>query len=173
MFALFAVYFLLAVAFRSYIQPVIIMTAIPCGYIGAVIGHLVLGIDMSLYSILGIVAASGVVINDNLVLMDYINKLREEGVSAIRAVEQAAEDRFRPIFLTSFTTFIGLVPLMSETSVQAQFMIPTVVSLAFGVLFATVVTLMLVPMMYLSLVQAQQALASLWENRSGRVVVQP
>lgn len=149
LFALFAIYFLLAVCFRSYLQPLIIMLAIPCGYLGSVIGHLVLGLDMSLYSILGIVATAGVVVNDNLVLMDYINKLREQGESALRAVERAAEDRFRPIFLTSLTTFVGLVPLMSETSVQAQFMIPTVVSLAFGVLFATLVTLFVTPAIYL------------------------
>lgn len=149
LFALFAIYFLLAVAFRSYLQPLIIMLAIPCGYLGAVVGHLLLGIDMSLYSILGIVATAGVVVNDNLVLMDYINRLRDEGESALRAVERAAEDRFRPILLTSLTTFVGLLPLMAETSVQAQFMIPTVVSLAFGVLFATGVTLFVTPLVYL------------------------
>lgn len=149
LFALFGIYFLLAVAFRSYLQPLIVMTAIPCGFLGAVVGHLLLGMSLSLYSILGIVAAAGVVVNDNLVLMDYINRLREQGETAIRAVERAAEDRFRPIFLTSFTTFIGLLPLMSETSVQAQFMIPTVVSLAFGVLFASLVTLIVVPVIYL------------------------
>jgi len=151
MFAMFAIYFLLAVAFRSYSQPLIIMTAIPFGYMGAIVGHLLLGIDLSMYSILGIVAAAGVVINDNLVLMDFINKLREKGQSAIKAVEIAAEERFRPIFLTSVTTFVGLLPLMAETSVQAQFLIPTVVSLAFGVLFASTVTLLLVPILYLML----------------------
>ena len=151
LFAMFGIFFLLAVAFRSYSQPLIIMTAIPFGYMGAVVGHLLLGIDLSMYSILGIVAAAGVVINDNLVLMDYINKLRDQGHNALRAVEIAAEERFRPIFLTSFTTFVGLLPLMAETSVQAQFLIPTVVSLAFGVLFATAVTLLLVPILYLLL----------------------
>ncbi|MDG2174516.1 MAG: efflux RND transporter permease subunit [Gammaproteobacteria bacterium] len=146
----------LAVAFRSYSQPLIIMTAIPFGYMGAIVGHLILGIDLSMYSILGIVAAAGVVINDNLVLMDYINKLREKGSSAIKAVEIAAEERFRPIFLTSVTTFVGLLPLMPETSVQAQFLIPTVVSLAFGVLFASTVTLLLVPVLYLMLNDFQE-----------------
>jgi len=139
------------VAFRSYSQPLIIMTAIPFGYMGAIVGHLLLGIDLSMFSILGIVATAGVVINDNLVLMDYINKLRDQGYSAIKAVEKAAEERFRPIFLTSFTTFVGLLPLMAETSMQAQFLIPTVVSLAFGVLFASTVTLLLVPILYLML----------------------
>jgi multidrug efflux pump subunit AcrB len=164
MFAMLGVYFLLAVAFRSYVQPLLIMVTIPCGYLGAVVGHLLLGLDMSLYSILGIVAAAGVVVNDNLVLMDYINKLRGEGLSALVAVEKAAEDRFRPIFLTSLTTFVGLVPLMSETSIQAQFMIPTVVSLAFGVLFATLVTLLLVPVLYLQLVEFQDWLKGLWQR---------
>ena len=151
MFAMLAIFFLLAVAFRSYSQPLIIMTAIPFGYMGAIVGHLLLGIDLSMFSILGIVAAAGVVINYNLVLMDYINKLRDQGYSAIKAVEKAAEERFRPIFLTSFTTFVGLLPLMAETSMQAQYLIPTVVSLAFGVLFASTVTLLLVPILYLML----------------------
>ena len=127
----------------------------------AAVGQLVLGIDLSLYSILGIVAAAGVVVNDNLVLMDYINKLRDQGLSAIKAVEQAAEDRFLPIFLTSLTTFVGLVPLMSETSVQAQFMIPTVVSLAFGVIFASLFTLLIVPVQYLLMTRSQDFIARL------------
>lgn len=165
MFALFAIFFLLAVAFRSYTQPLIIMTAIPFGYMGAVVGHLMLGLDMSMYSILGIVAAAGVVINDNLVLMDYINKLRGKGYTAIKAVEVAAEERFRPIFLTSFTTFVGLLPLMAETSVQAQFLIPTVVSLAFGVLFASTVTLLLVPVLYLMLDDCQEWLGRLFHSK--------
>jgi multidrug efflux pump subunit AcrB len=160
MFAMLAIFFLLAVAFRSYSQPLIIMTAIPFGYLGAIVGHLLLGLDLSMYSILGIVAAAGVVINDNLVLMDYINKLRDQGYTAIKAVEKAAEERFRPIFLTSFTTFVGLLPLMAETSVQAQFLIPTVVSLAFGVLFASTVTLLLVPILYLMLADFQE-----WASR--------
>ena len=116
---------------------------------GALLGHFLLGMDFSLYSIMGIVAAAGVVVNDNLVLMDYINRLRGRGERALRAVEIAAENRFRPIFLTSFTTFIGLTPMMAETSLQAQFIIPTVVSLAFGVLFSTIATLFLVPIVYL------------------------
>ena len=167
MFALLAIFFLLAVAFRSYSQPLIIMTAIPFGYMGAIVGHLLLGLDLSMYSILGIVAAAGVVINDNLVLMDYINKMRDQGHTAIKAVEKAAEERFRPIFLTSFTTFVGLLPLMAETSVQAQFLIPTVVSLAFGVLFASTVTLLLVPILYLMLADFQAwAGRTLHRNRS-------
>ncbi len=148
-FALIAIYILLAVAFNSYSQPFIILTALPFAYMGAALGHFFLGMDFSLYSILGIVAAAGVVVNDNLVLLDYINTLRKKGESALRAVEIAAEERFRPIFLTSFTTFIGLMPMMAETSLQAQFLIPTVVSLAFGVLYSTIATLFLVPIVYL------------------------
>lgn len=147
--ALIAIYILLAVAFNSYSQPFIILTALPFAYMGAVVGHFILGMNLSLYSIMGIVAAAGVVVNDNLVLLDYINRLRKKGETALRAVEIAAEERFRPIFLTSFTTFIGLLPMMSETSLQAQFLIPTVVSLAFGVLYSTMATLFLVPIVYL------------------------
>ncbi|MBT6032891.1 MAG: efflux RND transporter permease subunit, partial [Kordiimonadaceae bacterium] len=147
--ALIAIYILLAVAFNSYSQPFIILTALPFAYMGAVLGHFFLGMDLSLYSVMGIVAAAGVVVNDNLVLLDYINNLRKKGESALRAVEIAAVERFRPIFLTSFTTFIGLAPMMSETSLQAQFLIPTVVALAFGVLFSTIATLFLVPIVYI------------------------
>lgn len=147
--ALIAIYILLAVAFNSYSQPFIILTALPFAYMGAVLGHFFLGMDFSLYSILGIVAAAGVVVNDNLVLLDYINSIRAKGETALRAVEIAARERFRPIFLTSFTTFIGLAPMMTETSLQAQFLIPTVVALAFGVLYSTIATLFLVPIVYL------------------------
>ena len=145
------IYVLFAIAFRSYFKPFIIMTALPFGLMGAVLGHFFLGMNLSIYSIMGILAAFGVVINDNLVLVDYICQLREKGYKVMQAVEIAAEERFRPIFLTSFTTFIGLIPLMLETSVQAQFLIPTVVSLAFGVLFATTVTLVLVPTLYVGM----------------------
>ena len=148
-FGLFIIYVLFAIAFRSYFKPFIIFTALPFGYMGAVLGHLFMGMDISIFSIMGIAAAMGVVINDNLVLVDYICGLRNKGYDVIQAIEISAEERFRPIFLTSFTTFIGLLPLMMETSVQAQFLIPTVVSLAFGVLFATGVTLILVPVLYI------------------------
>ena len=164
-FGLLVIYFLFAVAFKSYFKPFVIFTALPFGYMGAILGHLILGMDVSIYSILGIAAAMGVVINDNLVLMDYICRLRDQGYDVIKAIEVAAEERFRPIFLTSFTTFIGLVPLMLETSVQAQFLIPTVVSLAFGVLFATAVTLILVPVLYILMSTARDKIYNLfgWE----------
>lgn len=144
-----AMFALLAIAFRSYGQPLIVLTAIPFGFTGAIIGHLVMGMDLAMFSFLGIVACAGVVVNDNLVLMDRINSLRsDEGLSVKEALRVAGKERFRPIILTSLTTFIGLVPIMSETSIQAQFLIPMVVSLAFGVAFATTVTLLLVPCLY-------------------------
>lgn len=144
-----AMFALLAIAFRSYGQPLIVLTAIPFGFTGAIIGHLVMGMDLAMFSFLGIVACAGVVVNDNLVLMDRINSLRsDEGLGVKEALRLAGKERFRPIILTSLTTFIGLVPIMSETSIQAQFLIPMVVSLAFGVAFATTVTLLLVPCLY-------------------------
>jgi multidrug efflux pump subunit AcrB len=164
--ALIAIYILLAVAFNSYSQPFIILTALPFAYMGAVLGHFFLDMDFSLYSIMGIVAAAGVVVNDNLVLLDYINRLRRRGETALRAVEIAAKDRFRPIFLTSFTTFIGLAPMMSETSLQAQFLIPTVVSLAFGVLFSTIATLFLVPIVYLYMNDLRKNILGLFKGTS-------
>lgn len=146
--ALVAIYGLMAVAFRSYWQPFLILTAIPFGFMGAVIGHIIMGREVSMMSMLGFFACAGVVVNDNLVLLDRINQLRKQGLEVLEAVVQAGRDRFRPIILTSITTFIGLVPIMAETSTQARFLIPMVISLSFGVLFATVVTLILVPGMY-------------------------
>jgi multidrug efflux pump subunit AcrB len=137
------------VAFRSYWQPLIIMTAIPFGYLGAVLGHLAYDMPMTLFSYFGIGAASGVVINDNLVLMDRIATLRERGLSAVDAVLQAGVTRFRPILLTSVTTFIGLLPAMTDASIEAQFLQPTTIALAWGVATATFVTLLLTPALYL------------------------
>jgi len=147
--AMMIIYALMAVAFRSYWQPLLVLTAVPFGLMGAIFGHMILGWQVSLFSIMGITACAGVVVNDNLVLIDRINRLREEGQALVDALLQAGVDRFRPIILTSLTTFVGLLPIMSETSVQAQFLIPMVTSLAFGVLFATGVTLLLVPALYL------------------------
>ena len=146
--SLFTIYALLAIAFRSYSQPLLILTAVPFGFLGAILGHLLMGYDISIMSMLGFLAAAGVVVNDNLVLMDRINQLRAQGLAVMDAVVQAGRDRFRPIILTSITTFIGLLPIMFERSIQAQFLIPMVVSLAFGVLCATFVTLLLVPNLY-------------------------
>ncbi|MEM6543724.1 MAG: efflux RND transporter permease subunit [Pseudomonadota bacterium] len=142
------IYGLMAVAFRSYWQPLLVLTAVPFGIMGAILGHLMLGLSVSMVSLLGVIACSGVVVNDNLVLIDRINQLRNQGRPLREALLTGGVDRFRPIILTSLTTFVGLLPIMSETSSQAQFLVPMVVSLAFGVLFATAVTLVLVPVLY-------------------------
>ena len=151
--AMLVIYALMAIPFRSYWQPLLVLTAVPFGIMGAIFGHLILNWTVSMLSLLGVIAAAGVVVNDNLVLIDRINQLRASGHAIMEALLQAGEDRFRPIILTSITTFIGLLPIMSETSFQAQFLIPMVISLAFGVLFATGVTLVLVPCLYLFGVQ--------------------
>jgi multidrug efflux pump subunit AcrB len=142
------IYALMTLPFRSFWQPFIIMTAVPFGYIGAVVGHAVFDKEISMFSLLGITAAIGVVVNDNLVLIDRINELREQGANIRRAAVQGAVDRFRPIILTSLTTFIGLLPMMFEKSTQALFLVPMVISLAFGVALASFVTLILVPSLY-------------------------
>jgi len=146
--ALVAIYILMAIPFQSYTQPLMVMSAIPFGLIGALIGHMILGLEISLLSLCGMIAVAGVVVNDNLVLVDSINRLRAEGVKLTDAIRDAGAERFRPIILTSLTTFAGLTPLMLERSVQAQFLIPMAVSLAFGVMFATMVTLVLIPVSY-------------------------
>ncbi len=147
--AMLVIFGLMAIAFKSYWQPFLVLTAIPFGIMGAIFGHALLDWEVSIFSMMGVIACAGVVVNDNLVLIDRINHLREQGYELWDALLQGAEDRFRPIILTSLTTFVGLLPIMSETSVQAQFLIPMVTSLAFGVLFATGVTLVLVPALYL------------------------
>jgi multidrug efflux pump subunit AcrB len=148
--ALLGMFALLAVAFKSYIQPFIILTAIPFGIFGAILGHLVLGYDLSLMSMMGVVALAGVVVNDSLVLVSAVNDFRrDEGLSISDAVTAGGVRRFRPILLTSLTTFLGLTPMILETSVGARFLIPMAISLGFGVLFATFITLLLVPSLYL------------------------
>jgi multidrug efflux pump subunit AcrB len=146
--ALFAMYTLLAVAFRSYFEPILIMIAIPFAFIGAIFGHFLLDTTMAIFSYFGIAAAAGVVVNDNLVLMDYSNKLRDKGMSQLEAVVEAGVIRFRPILLTSVTTIVGLTPMMLERSIQAKFLQPVVLALASGVFIAFFVTLLLVPSMY-------------------------
>ena len=143
--ALLLVYILLAIPFKSYIQPLVVMSAIPFGIIGAVIGHLLLGMNFTILSMIGIVALSGVVVNDSLVLVDFINRYHKKGKSIKEAAIESGQARFRPILLTSITTFVGLIPLLLEKSLQAQFLIPMAVSLGFGVLFSTFITLILVP----------------------------
>ena len=148
--SLLVIYALMAIAFKSYGQPLLVMSAIPFGFMGAVLGHLLMGREISMLSMLGFLACAGVVVNDNLVLIDRINQLRKQGCEVAVAVARAGHDRFRAIVLTSVTTFVGLVPIMAETSVQARFLIPMVISLAFGVLLASAVTLILVPNLYLA-----------------------
>jgi multidrug efflux pump subunit AcrB len=151
MLALMAIYALLAVAFRSYSQPLLIMAAIPFGMVGAILGHLIMGFDLTILSMFGIVALSGVVVNDSLLLIDRINSNRREGADLLQAVVDGATRRFRPILLTSLTTFFGLAPIILEKSMQAQFLIPMAISLGFGILFATGITLLLIPVLYLAL----------------------
>ncbi len=146
--ALFAMFALMAVAFRSYVQPIIVMAAIPFGIVGAVLGHSLMGYAVSMLSMFGMVALSGVVVNDSLLLVTSINEMRASGMSINDAIVAGGMRRFRPIILTSLTTFLGLAPMVLETSVQARFLIPMALSLGFGVLFATVITLVIVPALY-------------------------
>lgn len=152
MLALFLIYALMAIPLRSYAQPLIIMSVIPFGVIGALFGHWLLGIPVSMMSYFGIIALAGVVVNDSLILVDFINRERAREVPLGQAVQDGARQRFRPILLTSLTTFLGLAPItIFEKSLQAQIMIPMAASLAFGIVFATVITLVLIPSLYLIL----------------------
>lgn len=149
--ALIAIYLLLAIPFESYIKPIIIMIAIPFGIIGAYLGHIILGYQLSLISYMGIVALAGVVINDTLVMMDYANRQKALGKNPFEAIILAGTRRFRPIMLTTLTTFFGLAPMIFETSIQARFLIPMAISLGFGILFATFITLIIMPALYMIL----------------------
>lgn len=149
--ALFCIYALLAIPFRSFTQPFIVMSAIPFGMIGAVLGHVIMGHNLSLLSFFGVVGLAGVVVNDSLVLIDATNRIRSQGTGAHDAITRAAALRFRAIILTSLTTFAGLTPILLERSLQAQFLIPMAISLGFGVLFGTGITLLLVPSLYMIL----------------------
>ena len=151
MFALLVVFVLMAIPLSSYIQPLIVMSVIPFGIVGAIIGHILMGANISIMSMCGIVALSGVVVNDSLVLVDYVNRNRIRGKSIVEAAWEAGAARFRPIVLTSLTTFAGLSPMLFETDLQAKFLIPMAISLGFGILFATFITLILVPCVYLLL----------------------
>jgi multidrug efflux pump subunit AcrB len=156
--ALIVIYAMLAVAFGSYVQPVIVMAAIPFGLVGSTLGHLIMRYDLSLMSLMGMVALSGVVVNDSLVLIHATNENRQRGRSALESITAAGVRRFRPILLTSLTTFCGLAPMIFETSVQAQFLIPMAISLGFGILFVTFIALLLVPCLYLIVEDAKQLL---------------
>ncbi len=160
---LFMIYALLAIPFRSYLQPFLVMTAIPFGFIGAILGHAIMGLEISIMSFLGFVALTGVVVNDNLVLVDFINRRRREGAGLMEAVSSAGVARFRPILLTSLTTCASLTPFLLERSVQAMFLVPMAVSLAFGVLFATSISLLLVPSGYLILEDMRRVVGRCWD----------
>ena len=155
---LIALYALLAIPFRSYLQPLLVLAAIPFGIIGAVAGHLIMGFGLSVVSLMGMLALSGVVINDALVLIDYANRRRREGLGAREAIVAAATRRLRPIMMTTLTTFLGLAPMIFETSRQARFIIPMAISLGFGMLFATFILLLLVPCLYLMLERLRERL---------------
>jgi multidrug efflux pump subunit AcrB len=147
--ALVLIYALLAVAFGSYVQPLIVLSAIPFGLVGAIAGHILLGFDLSLISIMGVIALSGVVVNDSIIMIDYANKMRDR-MPVFEAIREAGLRRFRPILLTTVTTFGGLTPIIMEKSLQAQYLIPMAISLGFGIIFATAIILVLVPCLYLS-----------------------
>ena len=146
--ALAGIYVLLAVPLKSYVQPLAIMAVIPFGLVGAILGHGIVGVTLSALSLLGFFAVAGVVVNDSLILVHHINRRVAEGLDTVSAAIDAGRTRFRPVLLTSLTTFFGLVPIVLERSMQAQMVIPMAVSLAFGILFATVITLFLVPCLY-------------------------
>ncbi len=167
LFLLFVIYAMLAIPFKSYLQPAIVMSVIPFGLMGAVLGHMVMGMPLSIMSIFGMLALSGVVVNDSLVMVDYINRRSKTKNEIIDAVRSAGSARFRPILLTSLTTFAGLIPLLFEKSTQAQFLIPMAVSLGFGILFATLITLFLVPINYLVLEDIKDVIRWMWNFQPG------
>ena len=167
--AMLAIYALLAIPFGSYSKPLIIMAAIPFGIIGAVLGHVVLGLQMAIMSLFGVIGLSGVVVNDSLVMIDFIDERRRGGMSGREAIIEGAKARFRPIFLTSVTTFLGVAPLVFETSIQAQFLIPMAASLGFGILFATGVLMMIVP----ALAMVHHRVVEGWRVRTGAPLGDP
>ncbi len=165
--ALFIIFALLALVFRSYVQPIVVMSAIPLGLIGAVAGHLIMGISLGLLSIFGIIGLAGVVINNSLVMIDLYNEYLEDGQDVRSAVIQGTKDRFRPILLTSLTTFLGVFPLIMETSLQAQFLIPLAVSIGFGVLFGTVIIILSVPAIFMAQARLFEAIGKLVGRGAG------
>jgi len=173
LFSLVIIYGLLAIPLRSYLQPLVIMSVIPFGAVGAITGHYVLGEQLMFFSALGIVALSGVVVNASLVLVDYANRQRREGLDIVEAILVATSVRFRPIVLTSVTTFVGLIPLMSTSTPATAPFLPMAISLAWGVLFATVITLLLVPCLYLMVEDFLQMLPKIrnWLTGSKDTVV--
>ncbi len=166
--AVFVIYALLAVAFRRYLQPLIVLVAIPFGIVGAVLGHMLLGYDLSLISLMGVIALSGVVVNDSLIMIDYANRRRGDR-PAFEAILEAGVRRFRPILLTTATTFLGLGPIILERSLQAQYIVPMAISLGFGILFATFIILLLVPCLYLILEDLLEVAGAKRAERSAKL----
>ena len=165
LFALVGMYVLMAIPLRSYVQPLIIMSVIPFGIVGAVIGHILMKTELSIMSMCGIVALAGVVVNDSLVLVDYVNRHRSVSGKVIESALRAGGVRFRAILLTSLTTFAGLMPMLLETDMQARFLVPMAISLGFGILFATTITLILVPSVYVILEDARGGLRWLFGKK--------
>jgi multidrug efflux pump subunit AcrB len=165
---LFVIYSLLAIPFRSYVQPFVVMSVIPFGLACSILGHIIMGLPISMMSIFGMLALSGVIVNDSLVLVDYINRKRGDGESIFLSIRTAGVARFRAIMLTSMTTFAGLLPMMFEKSTQAQFLVPMAVSLGWGVMLGTFVTLLLVPINYLILEDIRRFIGNYWNWQLGR-----
>jgi multidrug efflux pump subunit AcrB len=163
--ALLTIYVLLAIPFKSYTQPLIIMTCIPFGIVGAVIAHVILGYPLSMISLMGIVALAGVVVNDSLVLVDYANNEVKRGCEMRDSIVNAGVRRFRPVLLPTLTTFLGLAPMIFESSRQARFLIPMAISLGFGILFATFITLFLVPSLYVVIEDMHKAWDTLYGGK--------
>jgi len=153
------IYAMLAIPFQSYVLPLVVIISIPFGIIGAIFGHLIMGYGLSILSLLGIVALSGIVVNDSLVLINHANQLRTQHPekTALNIIKTASIQRFRPIILTTMTTFFGLMPMILETSRQAKILIPMAISIGFGILFATLITLILIPSLYLVVDDLRQA----------------
>jgi multidrug efflux pump subunit AcrB len=167
LFALLAIYALLAVPLRSYLQPLIIMSVIPFGVVGAALGHLLLGYDLSMYSVIGLVALSGIVVNSSLVLVDQVNALRASGTRLADAAREAALSRARPVFLTTLTTFVGLLPMIFSNSIAGKMTVPLAITLAFGVLVAAALTMFLVPCLYLALEDTRLLVRGQKRTRAG------
>ncbi len=170
--AVMVMYVLIAIPFKSYIQPIVVIAAIPFGFLGAMIGHLIMGYNLSLISMMGLLALSGVVVNDSLVLIHTANRMRkeimdsvaDEGIAIKEGICLAGVRRFRPIILTSLTTFLGLTPMIFETSLQARFLIPMAISLGFGVLFATFIILLMVPAFYVIIEDIKDIMREIGED---------
>lgn len=162
--AMFLIFALLAIPLKSYIQPLIVMSVIPFGMIGALVGHMIFGTTVSMMSLFGLVALAGVIVNDSLIMVDFVNRGREEGIPLREAVVNAGTSRFRAIMLTTMTTFLGLLPIMFETSLQAQLVIPMTLSLGWGILFGTLLTLVMIPSLYMILDDFTRLLVRLFKD---------